>query len=101
MDVPLLAATPAGGSPHCQRSASAKVNRARLTPFLHTVVVQVGGTSFAEPFAMPLIALAVAVVALLVSAFGGAPSSTVRAAATDGGFTVMTFNVQHGMNTRG
>jgi len=50
---------------------------------------------------MPLIVLVVALVALLVSAFGAIPASGVRAAEADGGFTVMTFNVQHGMNTRG
>jgi endonuclease/exonuclease/phosphatase family metal-dependent hydrolase len=50
---------------------------------------------------MPLILLLVALVALVMSTIGGSPvTSTVRAA-SDGGLTVMTFNVQHGLDTRG
>jgi len=50
---------------------------------------------------MPLVLLLIAMVGVMVSAFGGARGGAVRAADGDGGFTVMTFNVQHGMNTRG
>jgi endonuclease/exonuclease/phosphatase family metal-dependent hydrolase len=51
---------------------------------------------------MPLVALLLAVVVLVVLSVtsGSGPTAAVRAA-DDGGFTVMTFNVQHGMTSRG
>ena len=51
---------------------------------------------------MPVVMLIVALLALVMTTLGGSSvTQPVRAAATDGGFTVMTFNIQHGMNTRG
>jgi endonuclease/exonuclease/phosphatase family metal-dependent hydrolase len=51
---------------------------------------------------MPLLVLLIAVAALLMSVGGGRPSGvTAHAARDDGGFTVMTFNVQHGISGRG
>jgi endonuclease/exonuclease/phosphatase family metal-dependent hydrolase len=49
---------------------------------------------------VPLLVLIIALIALVISTVGGAPASAIRATSDDG-FTVMTFNVQHGMNTRG
>ena len=49
---------------------------------------------------MPIVALVVVVIALLMSMFGGS-AATQAAPAQGGGFTVMTFNVQHGMTARG
>jgi endonuclease/exonuclease/phosphatase family metal-dependent hydrolase len=48
---------------------------------------------------VPFLALLVLLIALLLS-LGSSPGTSVRAADTDG-FTVMTFNVQHGLNPRG
>ena len=46
--------------------------------------------------------LAIAVMALVLSvAAGSVPGATVQAAPDTSGFTVMTFNVQHGMTARG
>ena len=51
---------------------------------------------------MPMVLLVVALFALVMTTLGGAPvTSAARAAAADDGFTVMTFNIQHGMNARG
>lgn len=49
---------------------------------------------------MPFVVLIVALLALLVSTLAGTPTRVVRAAA-EPGFTVMTFNIQHGMTLRG
>lgn len=51
---------------------------------------------------MPLVLFVAALCALVITTLGGGSvTSTARAAAADSGFTVMTFNIQHGMNTRG
>src|SRR4051812_42186464 len=50
---------------------------------------------------MPLLVLILALAALVTAAVSGTAVSTVGAPNVEGGFTVMTFNVQHGMNTRG
>jgi endonuclease/exonuclease/phosphatase family metal-dependent hydrolase len=51
---------------------------------------------------MPLLMLVLALVALLVSTGGsGARGAAAHRVVDDGGFTVMTFNVQHGMTARG
>jgi len=50
---------------------------------------------------MPLALLGAAVLALLISTLGGSVATSAVPRATNGGFTVMTFNIQHGMNTRG
>ena len=51
---------------------------------------------------MPLIMLVIAIAALLLSiGSGNSSSAAVRATADAGGFTVMTFNIQHGMTARG
>jgi endonuclease/exonuclease/phosphatase family metal-dependent hydrolase len=51
---------------------------------------------------MPLLMLAIAVVALVLSLGSSAvPSVAVHAGVDISGFTVMTFNVQHGMTARG
>jgi endonuclease/exonuclease/phosphatase family metal-dependent hydrolase len=50
---------------------------------------------------MPLVVLLLVVVALLISVTTGSGPTAAARVAEDGGFTVMTFNVQHGMTARG
>jgi len=58
------------------------------------------GTFFAEPCGvMPVVVLAIALIALALSSFGIVGAS--RREPPHNGFTVMTFNIQHGMTASG